>query len=121
MPAAKITTRPFFQMAHGTPADIGLGNLVHEHGRHHPALHTALLNRVLQCNGVDDRRQHTHVVRAHPVHFLGLFRDATEEVAAAYHDRNFDAQGVHIDNLAGNFGYFIGIQAKTAPACQCLS
>ena len=58
---------------------------------------------------------------AHAVHFLGLLLHAAEEVAAADHHADFDAQGVHFGDFAGNFGHLVGIQAEAARAGQRLA
>ena len=121
MPAAKIDHAALFQVAHGAAADVRLGDLVHEYGAHHPALHVALFQRVLQGDGVDDRGKHAHVVAAHPVHLPGLLFHAAEEIPATHHQADFDAQGMNLGQLAGNLGHFIGVQAKAALASERLS
>ena len=108
-------------MPHGAPPDVWLGNLVHEHRRHHPALHPALFQRVLQRDGVDHRGEHAHVVGAHPVHLLGLLFHAAEEIPAAHHDADFHTQSVDFRDLTGNLRHFIGIQTKAAVPGQRLS
>ena len=110
-----------FQVAHGAPANVRLGHLVHEHGAHHPALHVALFQRVLQGDGVDDGGEHAHAVGAHPVHLPGLLLHAAEDVASAHHDADLHAQGVNIGEFAGNFRDFFGIEAKAARPCQRLT
>src|SRR6185312_9559320 len=44
----------FFEVAHGAAADVGLGDLVHLDRGHDAAGEAALLDGVLQGNGIDD-------------------------------------------------------------------
>ena len=108
-------------MADGPPANIRLGQLVHEHGAHHPALHAAFFNGVLQRNGVDDRGQHAHAVGAHTVHLPGLLLHAAKEVAPAHHDADFDAKCVNLDDFIGNPGHLVGVKAEAPIPGQCLT
>ena len=108
-------------MPHRAPPDVRLCNLVHEHRGHHPALHSALFESILQGDGVDHRGQHAHVVRAHAVHLLGLLLYAAEEVPAAHHQADFHAQCMNLRELAGNLGHLFGIQAKAALARKSLT
>ncbi len=91
-----------FKVPHRPPANIRLSYLVHEHRCHHPALHIALLQRILQGDGVDHRGQHAHVVGGDPVHFLGLLSHAAKEIAASDNNPDLDTQRVNIGNLAGD-------------------
>ena len=63
-----------------------------------------VLERVLQGEGVDDRRQHAHVVGGGAVHPLRAGREAAEQVAAADHDRGLDAEGLDLGDLLGDLG-----------------
>ncbi len=61
-----------------------------------------LLERVLQGEGVDDRRQHAHVVGGGPVHAARAGRQPAEDVAAADDDRRFDAHRLNGANVVGD-------------------
>src|ERR1017187_383076 len=80
-----------FEMAHRASTKVGLGNLIHENGGHHAALHIALFESVLQRDRVDDGGEHAHIVGAHPVHLFGLLSHAAKDVTTADDDGNFDA------------------------------
>src|SRR6185503_3403745 len=43
------------QMPNGSTADVGFSHLIHENGTHDAALNAALLERILESNGVDHR------------------------------------------------------------------
>ena len=108
-------------MAHGAPANVWLGQLIHENGTHHAALYAALFKRVLQSDGVDHGGEHAHAVGAHAIHLPGLSFDAAENVTSAHHNSNFHAQGVNFSQLAGNLRHFFRINAETARPCQRLT
>src|SRR5208282_2870333 len=51
-----------------------------------------MFERVLQGEGVDDRREHAHLVRGRPVHAPRLVFTAADEIAGADYDRKLDAE-----------------------------
>ena len=53
---------PLFHVAYGPAADKRFANTVHADGGHHPARAPHALETFLQGQGVDDGRQHTHVM-----------------------------------------------------------
>src|ERR1039458_6566813 len=110
-----------FQVAYGAAANVRLGDLIHEDSAHHTALDAALFQCILHGDGVDDRREHAHVVSGHAVHLLGLLGHAAEDVASPPDYADFHAQRVHIDDLAGNLGDLGGVQAEAARAGQHLT
>ena len=65
-------------------------------------MHVVLLERVLQRQRVDDRRQHAHVVGGRAIHALGAGGDAAEDVAAADDDGGLDAPALDVRDLAGD-------------------
>ena len=91
-------------MPDGLGADVGLGDLVHGDGRLYPDLHAALLEAVSHGQGVDDGREHAHMVRARALHLAAAVFDAAPEVAAADHDADlyacFDALPDHVAHSA---------------------
>ena len=68
VPAAKMTTRPFLEVADGAAADERLGHGAHLDGGHDARHDALLLERVLQRQRVDDGGQHAHVVGGGAVH-----------------------------------------------------
>ena len=77
-------------MPDGTAADEWLGNLVHLDRRLHASIDALLFERVLQCERVDDGRQHAHVVGGDAVHFARLLGHTTEEVSPANDDGDLE-------------------------------
>src|SRR5207247_9836407 len=57
----------FLEVADGTPPDEGFGDFPDLDGRHHARLGPALFERVLQRHGIDDGREHPHMVADHAV------------------------------------------------------
>ena len=100
MPAAKMTTRPFLEVADGAAADERLGDRAHLDGGHDARDDALLLERVLQREGVDDGRQHAHVVGRRAVHAAGAGRQAAEDVAAADDDGGLDAEALDLADVA---------------------
>jgi hypothetical protein len=74
---------------------------LHLDRRQHARVRAARFQRVLQRQRVDHRRQHPHVVGVRAVHAR---RAAPEDVAAADHQRDLDAQAVDVDQLVGDLG-----------------
>ena len=71
-----------------------------------------LLERVLQRQGVDDRRQHAHVIGRGAIHALGAGGQAAEQVAAADDDAGLDAELLDFADLTGQLGGDAGIDAE---------
>ena len=78
-------------MAHGAAADVGLGDLVHLDGGHDAAEEAALLDGVLEGDGVDDGGEHAHVIGGDAVHVDGLLGYSAEEVASSDDDADLNA------------------------------
>ena len=117
MPAAKITIRPFSRCRSAPPAYIRLGELIHKHCAHDPALHSALFQGIpASAMRVDYRcgQQHAHAVGAHAVHLFGLRFHAAEKVPSAHYHAYLHAQCVDLGQLAGNIRHSIGIKAEAA-------
>jgi hypothetical protein len=80
VPAAKMTTRPFLQVADRPPANVRLGDRPHLDRGEHPRVHARALERVLHRERVHDGREHAHVVGGPAVHALLARRHAAEDV-----------------------------------------
>ena len=91
-----------FEVAHGAPADVGLGDLADLDRRHHARRHALALERVLQGEGIDHRRQHAHVVASGAVGARGRSADAAKDVAAADHQRELEAEPADVADLGGD-------------------
>jgi len=82
--------------------------LVHKHGGHHPALHLALLQRILQGDAlitVDNMP----MLSAATLSISLACSSHAKEVAASHHDAHFDAQGVHIRDFRSDFRHFCSV------------
>lgn len=101
--------------------DVRLRHLPHLQRRHHPRRDPLPLQRVLQGQGVDHRRQHAHVVALRPVHPGGRALEPTENVAAAHHDPHLHAQVVELCQLAGGQLHDPRVQAKSVGPGQRLA
>ena len=88
------------EVAHRAPADVGLGDLRDGDRRLHARLRAELLERVLERERVQQRREHAGVVGRRAVHPVGRRRHAAVEVAAADDDRELGAGLAHRDDLA---------------------
>ena len=64
--------------------------------------HALLLERVLQRQRVDHRRQHAHVVGGGAVHAARAGGDAAEDVAAADDDGGLDAHALDLGDVLGD-------------------
>ncbi len=80
-----------------------------------------LFDGVLQRDGVDDGREHAHVVGGDAVHMDGLFGDAAKEVAAANNDADLAAGACCIRDLVGDCIDKYRIYTKTAASGQSFS
>ena len=108
-------------MPDGFAADIRLGDLVHLDGGLHTDGHLALLERVRHGEGVDDRRQHTHMVCARALHPAAAVLDAAPEVAAADHDADLHAEPDTFFDHVAHAADHIKIQPAPRLACQRLA
>ena len=77
-----------------------------------------VLERVLQRQRVDDRRQHPHVVGRRAVHALRARRQAAEQVAAADHDRGLDAELLDLLDVFRDLGGDRGVDSELLLAHQ---
>ncbi len=93
-----------FQVAHGAAANERFGDGPHLDRRRDSGRDAVVLERVLQRERVDHRRQHAHVVGCGPVHALGARREAAEQVAAADDNRRLDAERLNLEDVFGDLG-----------------
>ena len=92
----------FLEVPDGAAPDVGLRNLRHLDRRHRPRGDAGPLEGVLQREGVDDGRQHAHVVARRPVEATLGRRKSAEDVASADHQRDLHAHLVHALDLRGD-------------------
>ena len=121
MPAGENDDAPLFEMADDAAPDERLGHRAHFDAGGHARHDVLMLERVLQSEGIHDRRQHAHVVGGGAVHALGTGRQAAEDVAAADDDGDFDAELADVGDIPRDAGGDHGIDAELLVAHQCFA
>src|SRR6185437_9364248 len=99
-------------MTNRAAADERFRDLVHLDRRLNARIDALLFECVLQCERVDDRGQHAHVVGGDAVHVAGLLGDAAKKISAS--DDNGDLHADRVD-VAEFSSYFVdagGVNAK---------
>ena len=99
-------------MADRAAADERLSDGPHLDGGREPRGDADVLQGVLERQGIDDRREHAHVVGGGAVHALGAGRKAPEEVAAADDDARLDAELLNFADLGGDLAVTSGSMPK---------
>jgi hypothetical protein len=85
----------------GAAADVGLSDLGDRDGRLHPDLHPNRLELRLQREGVDDHREHAHVVARRLLDAVLGDRGAADDVAPANHHSHLNAEIADLADLLG--------------------
>jgi hypothetical protein len=83
---------------------------------HHAAEKSSLFNSILQSDGIDDSREHAHVIGGHPVHVDRLLGHAAEEVTTSDDDADLAAKCVNVCDL---LGYFVNENGVDTEASAC--
>ena len=121
VPAAKMTIRPFFQMADRAPADEGFGDVVHFDRALQPGDDALFFERVLQRQAVDDGRKHPHIVTGGAVNRKRLLAGPAKEVSAADDDGNLQAEIADFFQFTRNAGHGLGMNAEALRPLQGFS
>ena len=108
-------------MTHGPAPNEGLGNLGHVDGALDAGRNALLLERVLESQGVNDRRQHAHVISGGPLNTLLAALKASKDIAAADHDDDFDTQFLDLGDLASHVVHGLRVDALSLDASECLT
>ena len=121
MPAAKITARPFSRWRIARRRMNGSAT-----SRMSIAVCTrvctpALLQGVLERQGVDHRGEHAHVVAGHAVDAAVARGQAADDVAAADDDGDLHPQGVDVADLVGDRRHHRLVDAEGLRAHQGLA
>src|SRR5690606_436803 len=87
----------------------------------HPGVYIYIFQAVLQGQSVDDRGQHTHIIRRGAVHSLGAGPGAPPNIPAAYDDGDFHAQLVNPLDLPRDHLYNFQVHAEAGLARQRLT
>jgi len=106
----------FFEVADRPAADIRLGDLMHLDGAHDAAVEASFFDGILERDGIDDGREHSHVIGRDAVHVDGLLGDSAKEVSPSNDDPDLAAEGVGGCNL---FGYFVDKYGVDTEAAAC--
>ena len=80
-----------------------------------------LLQRRLHAERIHDGGQHAHVVGLGAVHAGRRAGDAAEDVAAADHHADLDAERDHAPHILGDAAAGLGVEAIIAVTHQCLA
>ncbi len=81
------------------PANVWLGHRVPLVGCHHARGRASFFKRVLQSQGIDDGRQHPHVIRRDAFHVLRRRSHASEKVSAADHQSDLNSGVGHLGDF----------------------
>ena len=92
MPAREDDEAALLHVADGAAANVRLGELLISIAVMHARRHARTLERVLQRERVDDRREHAHVVALRAIHAFAGALEAAEDVAAADDDAELHAR-----------------------------
>ena len=90
---------PLLEVPHRAPADVRLGDLPDLDRGLHARRHVGLLERVLEREAVDHRREHPHVVALRAVHPLARPLEPAEDVSTADDDPALHPERVHLGEL----------------------
>ena len=102
VPPAKMTHALLLEVTNRPAPNERLGDRAHLERRHDAGVDLPLLEGVLQRQGVDDGREHSHVVARDAVDALRRRRDAPDDVSAADDDGNLDAEARDFRDLVGH-------------------
>ena len=112
MPAAKIIDAALFEMAHGAAADIRLAQRLHLDRRQHSRDDADVLERILQRERVDHRRQHAHLVGGRAIHPARLVVAAADVVAGADYHRELHAERGNFLDFERDLGQRVEIESR---------
>ena len=110
VPPAKTTT-PLLEVPDRPQPDVGLGHLGDVDRGLDPGLDAGVFHRITECQGVDDRGEHPHVVGVCAIHPRGCRRKATKDVTAADDDGDLMALGVDRGDLGRQSLHRLGVYA----------
>ena len=100
VPAAKMTMRPFSRWRTARRRMYGSATSCTSIADSTRVSRPVPLERLLDREGVEDGREHAHVVAGRAVHALRGRGHAAVDVAAADHERELEAVRAHLDELA---------------------
>src|SRR5712691_4158282 len=110
-----------FEVPHRAPPDERLRDLFHLDRAQHARIHSFFFQRILQCQGVDDRRQHAHVVARRAIDFKTFLPRPAEDISSAHHDRRLHAQLVDFLQLARDGLNRFAVDAESLRSLKGLS
>ena len=90
---------PLFEMADGTAPDVRLGDFGHRDRGEHSRVDACPLERVLQGQRVQERREHARVIRRRPVHAVRRGGHAAVDISSSDDDGELSPGRVHGGDL----------------------
>jgi hypothetical protein len=91
-----------FQMTNSATTNVVLTDFVDLKCRHDSGNFPVPLERVLHCERVDDGPEHAHLVTGHAVHTGFCKACASEDIATADDEPDFDAGSSNFRNFSGH-------------------
>src|SRR5690606_7632379 len=79
------------------------------------------LQRILQCEGVDHRSEHAHVVALAAIHPLACAFETAEDVSSPNDQADFYAGLAHLCDLCGGRIEGFGVNARASTSSERLS
>jgi len=87
------------EVTDGAAPDVGLGHLAHVDCRENARVGAVALERLLDGERIEHRREHAHVVAGRSVDALRRGGHAAVDVPAADHERDLETVAPHVDEL----------------------
>ena len=100
-------------MADRTAADVRLCDLLHFDGCLYAGRDAKFFERILQSDGIDDGREHAHVVSRRTVHPTLAALETSPDIAATYNDSDLDTGIAGFLDLASQSIYDLRIDTKS--------
>ena len=87
-------------MTHRATTNERLSHLRHGNGALHASRHAVFFKPVLEREGIDDGREHAHVIPSRPLDAALASSQAAKNIAATDDDDDLDAELAHLANLS---------------------
>ena len=86
-------------MPHCPPTNERLCHLRHADGTLHPCRHSQFLQGILKGQGVDDRRQHSHIIAGGPLNTPFAPLQTPKDIPTTHHNHQFHPKQPNLLNL----------------------
>ena len=74
---------------------------MHLDRRHHASRHAQVFQGVLEGQGIDHGREHSHLIARHAVHIVRRRWHASKDIATAKHQADLHAGMRHVSHFSG--------------------